>query len=226
VRHALLVGPNSGYGEDNRCMVDAIANGGGRFKGVAVVPNDATRAELEELKNAGVVGVACNAALLGVDHYADMQRLFAELVELDLFVDVQVEGDQMAALAPLLARSGAQILVDHCGRPRIGEGVDAPGFRALLDLAHTRRATVKLSGYVKFAREPFPYPDARPFVSALLDAFGPHACVWSSDWPFLRAPERQDYGPLLALAEELLPDARVRRAVLWETPRRLFGFGR
>ena len=29
VRHALLVGPNSGYGEDNRCLLDAIAHGGG-----------------------------------------------------------------------------------------------------------------------------------------------------------------------------------------------------
>jgi predicted TIM-barrel fold metal-dependent hydrolase len=40
VRFALLVGPNSGYEQDNRCMLDAIANGRGRFKGIAVVPND------------------------------------------------------------------------------------------------------------------------------------------------------------------------------------------
>jgi predicted TIM-barrel fold metal-dependent hydrolase len=39
-QHALLVGPNSGYGTDNRCLLDAIAGGGGRFKGIAVVPND------------------------------------------------------------------------------------------------------------------------------------------------------------------------------------------
>src|SRR6478672_4734475 len=36
--HALLVGPNSGYEQDNRCLLDAIANGAGRFKGIAVVP--------------------------------------------------------------------------------------------------------------------------------------------------------------------------------------------
>ena len=33
VRHALVVGPNSGYGQDNRCLLDAMAKSGGRFKG-------------------------------------------------------------------------------------------------------------------------------------------------------------------------------------------------
>ena len=49
--------------------------------------------------------------------------------------------------------------------------------------------------------------------------------MWGSDWPFLRATERVDYGPLLKLVEALLPDAGERRSVLWDTPRRLFGFG-
>jgi predicted TIM-barrel fold metal-dependent hydrolase len=177
------------------------------------------------LKSAGIVGVAYNVALLGVDYYAATAPLLAHLAGLDMFVNVQVQDDQMAELAPLLVKSGAKILIDHCGRPRIEGGVDQPGFRAVLDLARTRRAAVKLSGYVKFGREPHPYADARPFVRALLDAFGPGACLWASDWPYLRAPHRIDYGPLVALAAELLPDAAVRRAVMWDTPRRLFAFG-
>lgn len=225
VRHALLVGPNSGYGEDNRCLLDAIAHSGGRLKGIAVVRNDIGRAELVQLKDAGVVGIAFNAALLGVDHYAGTAPLLAQLAALDLVVSVQVEGDQMAALAPLFERSDVQIVVDHCGRPRTDAGIDQPGFRALLELARTGRAAVKLSGYVKFAREAHPYADAWPYVRALLDAFGPDACVWASDWPFLRAPERCDYGPLLALASDLVPDPADRKKILWDTPRRLFGFG-
>lgn len=38
VKHALLVGPNSGYGLDNRCLLDTLKQGGGRYKGIAVVP--------------------------------------------------------------------------------------------------------------------------------------------------------------------------------------------
>jgi predicted TIM-barrel fold metal-dependent hydrolase len=49
--------------------------------------------------------------------------------------------------------------------------------------------------------------------------------VWGSDWPFLRMPERIDYGPLLALlAERQVPDDAARRRILWDTPCREFGF--
>jgi len=83
VDHAVLVGPNSGYGEDNRCLLDALAAGGGRFRGMAVVHNDTSRAELAGLREAGVLGVTLNAALLGTEYYADAGRLLADLEALD-----------------------------------------------------------------------------------------------------------------------------------------------
>lgn len=224
VRHALLVGPNSGYGTDNRCLLDAIAHGRGRFKGIAVVPNDASRSELERLKVAGVVGVAFNATVHGVDHYASTAGLLRMLADLDLFIQIQVEHDQLVPLAPMLEQSGARILIDHCGRPTPGAGLEQPGFKALLALARTGRAAVKLSGYQKFSAEPPPYGDAQPFVHALIDAFTLDACMWASDWPFLKATERLDVGPLLRAVERLLPDAADRRRLLWDTPRRWLGF--
>ncbi len=224
VRHALLVGPNSGYGTDNRCLLDAITRGQGRFKGIAVVPNGASRSELERLKAAGVVGVAFNATVHGVDHYAATAGLLRMLADLDLFIQIQVEHDQLVPLAPMLEQSGARILIDHCGRPTPGAGLEQPGFQALLALARTRRAAVKLSGYQKFSAEPPPYGDAQPFVHALIDAFTLDACMWASDWPFLKATERLDVGPLLRAVERLLPDPADRRRLLWDTPCRLFGF--
>ena len=224
VRHALLVGPNSGYGTDNRCLLDAIAHGRGRFKGIAVVPNDASRSELERLKVAGVVGVAFNATVHGVDHYAATAGLLRMLADLDLFIQIQVEHDQLVPLAPMLEQSGARILIDHCGRPTPGAGLEQPGFQALLALARTGRAAVKLSGYQKFSAEPPPYGDAQPFVHALIDAFTLDACMWASDWPFLKATERLDVGPLLRAVERLLPDPADRRRLLWDTPCRWLGF--
>jgi predicted TIM-barrel fold metal-dependent hydrolase len=224
VRHALLVGPNSGYEQDNRCLLDAIANGQERFKGIAVVPNEAGERELQRLKAAGIIGVAFNATFHGVDYYRDTSNLLARLNALDLCVSLQVQHDQLVVLAPMLERSGIRLLVDHCGRPTPDTGLAQPGFQALLRLAKTKRVCVKLSGYVKFARDPYPYDDARPYVEALLGAFTPDGCLWASDWPFLRAPQRVDYGPLLKLVEQFLPDSGDRRKVLWETPCRVLGF--
>jgi predicted TIM-barrel fold metal-dependent hydrolase len=224
VRHGLLVGPNSGYERDNRCMLDAIANGGGRFKGIAVAPNDVSRDELLRLRAAGVVGVAFNATFHGVERYLGVSGLLDTLDALGMCVSLQVEGDQLLALAPMLERSGVTILIDHCGRPAIDAGVDQPGFRALLGLARTRRVFVKLSGYIKFSRRRDDYADALPFLAALLDAYTPDGCMWASDWPYLRAPEHVDYAPLLQFAHRLLPAAADRRKVMWETPCRVLGF--
>jgi predicted TIM-barrel fold metal-dependent hydrolase len=223
-QYALIVGPNSGYGRDNRCLIDAIAYSAGRCKGIAVIANDASRADLEALKAAGIVGVAWNVTHYGVDYYANASGLLDNLAALDLFVQVQVEHDQLVPLVPMLERSDVRILIDHCGRPTPGAGLDQPGFRALLGLAATRRAFVKLSGIVKFSREPFPHRDARPYIDALIDAFTLDACMWASDWPFLRAPARIDYGVLLALVLDLFPNAAQRRQVLWKTPDSLFRF--
>ncbi|MEO6853733.1 MAG: amidohydrolase family protein, partial [Rhodoferax sp.] len=193
-------------------------------KGVAVVPLDTSLAELQDLQAAGVVGVTLNAALLGVDYYRAAGPLLERLRQLGLWAQVQVQNDDLVALKPLLVDSGARLLFDHCGRPNPTAGLGQPGFQALLGLAETGRAVVKISSLAKTSVQPFPHPDAWPFVQALLDAYTPKALVWASDWPFLRAPERIDYGPLLALFGRVVPDAAAQQAMLWDTPRRLFGF--
>ena len=61
-------------------------------------------------------------------------------------------------------------------------------------------------------------------VTALVEAFTLDHCLWASDWPYLRAPVRVDYGVLLQLVLTLFPNASDRRKLLWDTPRELFGF--
>lgn len=224
VRHAVVVGPNSGYDTDNRCLLDLLERGAGRFKGVAVVDNDITRDDLAVLKRAGIVGTTMQAALLGVEHFAGTAPLLRNLADLDLFADVQVQHDQLPQLAPLLDQSGVNVLIDHCGRPDPAGGLDQPGFAALLAAGRTGRYWVKLSGLVKCSAQRYPWADSRPFVDALVQAFTPERCLWGSDWPFLRAPERIDYATILTLTQQLLPDPAVREQILWTTPARLFGF--
>jgi predicted TIM-barrel fold metal-dependent hydrolase len=224
VRHALIVGPNSGYGLDNRCLLHALAQGRGRYKGVAVVSNDASVSELQDLQAQGVVGVAFNVALLGTAFYADTAPLLQRLRDLGLWAQVQVQDDQLLDMNALLLDSGVRVVFDHCGRPRTAEGLAQPGFQTLLQWAQTGRACVKLSGIAKFS-EQLPFcADAQPYVKALIEAFTPQSLVWASDWPFLRAPTRLDYGPIRHQVVDWFPNAADRQAVLWDTPRRLFGW--
>jgi len=225
VRHCLLVQPNSGYGSDNSCMLDAIAQGGGCFKGIAIIELDADLASLRQFKSQGIVGAAFNPTFHGSDYYKNSAGLIAKLAELDMFLQIQSEHDQLSMFVPWIESMPIKVLIDHCGRPTPDAGLGQAGFQALLRIARTKRVSVKLSGYSKFSRVPYPFEDCWPYVRAMVDAFTLERCLWASDWPYLRAPQRQDYGPLIELAELLFPNAADRRVLFWDTPRRLFGFG-
>ena len=146
-------------------------------------------------------------------------------IDRDMFLQIQVREDQLLAFLPLIEQSRVRLFVDHCGRPAPERGLAQPGFQALLDLGRAGRASVKLSGFSQFSRDRYPFRDVWPFVHALTEAFGWDGCVWGSDWPFLRSPERNDYGLLLDLIADLVPEEANRRKLLWDTPARLFGFG-
>ncbi len=224
VRHCLLVQPNSGYGSDNSCLLDTIAHGEGRFKGIAIIDFDADPATLRDLTRHGIVGAAFNPTFHGNDYYKNSAALIGKLAELDMFLNLQCEHDQLSMFVPWIEAMPIRVLIDHCGRPTPEDGLQQAGFAALLRLAQTGRVSVKLSGYSKFSRTGYPFDDCRRFIRAIVEAFTLDHCLWSSDWPFLRAPERQDYGPLVELAETLFPDEADRRKLFWDTPRRLLGF--
>lgn len=224
VKHALLVGPNSGYATDNRCLLHALKIGQGAFKGIAVVPNDCPLETLESLKAQGVIGVAFNVALMGLDFYADIEPLLRRLRQLDMWAQFQVEKDLLLECLPMLSRVDVKVMIDHCGRPHLPAGLAQAGFQALLALGRERRAVVKLSGHAKFSAEGYPFADVRPYVEALAHDFGLAHCVWASDWPFLKAPYRLDYGPLLRACESMFT-VEERHQLMWASARQHFGFG-
>jgi predicted TIM-barrel fold metal-dependent hydrolase len=222
VQHALLVGPNSGYGVDNRCLLDAIAHGGSqsipRFKGIAVVPNDCSEESLAKLSQQGIIGVAFNASLHGVAYYAGILPLLKRLAQQNMWAQFQVEGDQLIDLLPMIEASGVRLMIDHCGRPKLQAGVQQKGFQALLALGRARQALVKLSGLAKFSQSGFPFDDAKPFIEALARNFGLDRCMWASDWPYLKGSPRLDYGPMMALYAELF-SLQDCEQLMWHTPR-------
>lgn len=224
IRHSLIVAPTSGYNTDNRCLLDTLLRGEGRFKGIALVPDDISLDELAKLKSQGIVGIALNVAMSEPYRYQHLDGLIGKLNELDLFTQLQVVDDQLTDLIPLLQRTRPRLIVDHSGRPNIRAGLDQPAFRALLALADQPQTFVKLSGLAKFSVQSWPFRDGWPYLYALLDAFTAERCLWGSDWPFLRATERMDISTQLLLMKMLIDDDHTLKQVLWDTPCRVFGF--
>ena len=223
VRHALLVEPNSGYGLDNTCMLDAIKSHGAVFKGIAVVANDCSDEQLTLLQRQGVIGIAFNASLHGCAAYADIAPLLRRIRSRGMWAQFQVQDDQLIDLLPMIEASGVRVMIDHCGRPDLNRDVSQAGFQALLALGRDGQSVVKLSGFAKFSRDGLPFNDVRPYVEALAKNFGLQRCLWASDWPYLKAPYRLDFGPMLALYANLF-DISECEQIMWHSPKALLEF--
>jgi predicted TIM-barrel fold metal-dependent hydrolase len=225
VGRALVVQP-SGYGTDNACLLDTLARSGWRFRGIAVIDWACPDRELVEMKRRGVVGVRLNLPRSGADLLSrpGARDFLARVAALGWLVQVYAGADMWAGIEPILRASGVTVLIDHMGEPDPARGVTHPGFQAVLRLGREAGALVKLSAPYRVSEKPFPYDDVAPFVTALLDAFGPERCVWGSDWPFLAAPAPVDYGRMLEWLGRWVPDAGTQALVLRDNPARLFGF--
>lgn len=224
--HGLLVGAVP-YAGDNSAMLKAISDFPGRFKGIALIrDDDITDRTLQDLHDGGVVGVRVNLMSFGLKELTTRgaDRLFARIRELGWFIQLHLQEDDLVEAAPLLRKTGCRLMFDHFGRPRPDRGLDQPGFRALLEFGREGNAVCKLSGPFRSSQTGYPFTDVDPFIEAAIGAFTLENCIWGSDWPFVRMDERVDYGPPLTCLTRWLPDAADRRTVLWETPRRLFGF--
>jgi predicted TIM-barrel fold metal-dependent hydrolase len=224
--HALLVQP-SGYGVDNAAMLDAIEARRGRFKGIAMVEPGATDRALEALVDAGVVGVRFNLPSYdpGALSRPETPLLLERLRAVGLFAQVYAHDAQWAEVAPVLRASRVRVLVDHFGAHDLAAGTGQPGFRSVLALGREGQASVKLSAPFRVSSQADRYGDLDEFVEALLGAFGPGACVFGSDWPFLGCRPRPDLGGVLKALRRWLPDPRDQQRVLWDNPYRLFRFG-
>jgi len=226
---AVLVQP-SFHGTDNRAMLAAMAQAGEKFRGVAVLADDASERDIAALHAAGVRGARLNIVdvkngkgelpLDRIARLADRIKSFGWHIEFLMHVDEFPELDRM------LARLPVDCVFGHLGYVRADKGVATPGFQALLRLMRAGRAWVKLTGPYRISAAPLPHADMHAFAHALVEA-APDRLVWGSDWPHVKTewsipmPNDGDLADLLAL---WVPDADIRRRVLVDNPARLYGF--
>jgi predicted TIM-barrel fold metal-dependent hydrolase len=130
------------------------------------------------------------------------------------------------ALEPRLRRCPVPLVFDHLGRPRGGEGIDAPGFQVVRRLLAERDdCWTKISSFYRLSDSGPPhYADMRPFVQAVL-ADRPERCMWGTNWPH---PGLTKFMPndadLLDLLESWLPGDAVRERLFATNAARLYRF--
>ncbi|MDW8314370.1 MAG: amidohydrolase family protein [Rhodovarius sp.] len=223
IERMVVVQP-SVYGTDNACSLDAAARFGlDRARVVAVIDETADAAALRALHEGGVRGVRFNAVSGNGTPLEQLELLARRIAPFGWHIQLYAEGRQLPELAPRLLALPVEVVIDHMGGVRTADGLDAPGFCALLRLLESGRAWVKLCGYRISSLGP-PFADVAPFARALLAA-APERCVWGTDWPHPSLSEwMPEDGQLFDLLGQWAPSEAERRRVLVENPARLYGF--
>jgi predicted TIM-barrel fold metal-dependent hydrolase len=236
IQRVVIVTP-SVYGTDNRPTLFGIQARGRDARGVAVIDEKTSDAELDAWAKQGVCGIRLNLATGGINDPGVAAKRFQYAAERmkgrKWHVQLNTNLAMISALKDQLAASPVAIVVDHFGNARESEGPQQPGFDALVDLVRSGVAYVKISvsggpraDYSGFA------PLARALIAANQDRI-----VWGTNWPHPNAttpPGRKpteltpvhqvDDGLVLNQLALWVPDAAVRRRILVDNPARLYGF--
>jgi len=212
------------YGSDNALTKAAVAALGAQARGIGLVTDDGTEADLDDLRDAGVVGVRLNYVHGGVLSWDGVKRLAPMLAERGMHVQMLMNAHKhMEELAEDVRAMPVPVCFDHIGWPDLSLGVDEPGFQTLRNLVADGAAYVKLSAPYRVCDAP--YDQATAFMAALAEA-NPERCLWGSDWPhiMLGDAKQPDAGILLNHFLSTVTSPEAQQKILVDTPAGLYGF--
>lgn len=230
VGRAVLVQP-SVYGTDNTVMLSALRTmtaAGVQCRGVGVVDETVTEAELDDMHEAGVRGLRFNLVDLadpGKGPPLEAIRALAERIaprrwhaEFLIHVDDYPDFDERFGDFP------TAIVIGHMGYLRLGQDIACDGFAGMLRLAATGRCWVKLTAPYRISPGDLPYEEAGVFARAVVAA-APGRAVWGTDWPHVMVKKAMpNDADLCDLFFGWVPDADLRRRILVDNAAELYDF--
>jgi predicted TIM-barrel fold metal-dependent hydrolase len=230
----------SAYGTDNAVTLYGMKARGANARGIAVIDEKTPDSDLDAMASAGVRGIRLISGANGPTDPAVARRRFQAAVprmkSRNWHIQMYTSLGILLALKDLIQASPVPVVFDHFGGAQAARGLNQPGFPDLLELLHSEKAYVKISGAYRASTRGPDYFDVAPLARALIRA-NPDHVVWGSDWPHpngtvvpgrkptdVAPPFQIDDGRLLNQLPIWEPDAAVRKKILVDNPTRLYGF--
>jgi 2-pyrone-4,6-dicarboxylate lactonase len=225
LERAVLVNASC-HGSDNTVILDAIAQSGGKYKGVANVADSITDAEFERLHEGGIRGIRFNfvAHLGGTPDLDVFDSLVQRVRPLGWHVVLHFDAKDLLDFGEMLRKLPVPFVIDHMGRVPTKDGLDQPPFKILLETARMENCWVKICGAERVSSLGPPFSDAAPFAQAIIEVAADRT-LWGTDWPHPNIKKHMpNDGDLVDLIPVLMPDPEIRQKVLVDNPNRLYEF--
>jgi len=236
MQRVVIVTP-SVYGTDNSATSYGMKARGNDARGVAVIGDKTTDAEIDNLARLGYKGIRLNLSTGGTNDPKEARRRLLAAVERvknrNWHIQINTTLPMIAAMKDTLAASPVTLVFDHYGNANEALGVQQPGFSDLVDLVRSGKAYVKIS-VTAGPRQNYGYftPLAQMLIAANVDRI-----IWGTNWPHPNSttpPGRKptdltplwqvDDGLVLNLLPVWAPDAGTRKKILVDNPAKLYEF--
>jgi predicted TIM-barrel fold metal-dependent hydrolase len=214
------------HGVDNTVILDAIAQSGGRYRGVANVDLSFTDRDFETLHEGGIRGIRFNFVqhLGGTPDMDEFKRLVERAAAFRWHVVLHFDAKDLLEFYSMLRELPVPFIIDHMGRVPTKDGLDQEPFKILLNVARMDNCWIKICGAERISSKGPPFTDAVPFAQAILRV-APERALWGTDWPHPNIKKHMpNDGDLVDLIPLFMPDAALQRRVLVDNPHRLYGF--
>jgi predicted TIM-barrel fold metal-dependent hydrolase len=217
------------YGADNACTLDALRQFAPRARGIAVIDDKTSEAQLDEMARAGIRGIRLNFETFGQtdpdalrqQFQAAVRRVAARKWHIQMYTRLPV----IAGLEKEILAAPVPVVIDHFGGAEASRGTRQPGFGTLVGLVRSGKAYVKISAPYRISNQrpdylgdvltrdsginprpplkPLDYEDVAPLAKELILA-NPQRILWGSDWPHpagapLPGHTAADVAPLLQI---------------------------
>jgi len=226
LERAVLVNASC-HGSDNTVIVDAIAQSGGKYRGVANSDDSFTEKDFGKLHEQGFRGVRFNFVkhLGGMPDMGEFRRTLDKIKPFDWHIDLHFDAGDLVEHDALIKSLPVPFIIDHMGRVPTKDGLEQEPFKRLLALArNNEKCWIKISGSERIASEGPPFASAVPFAQALIEA-APDRILWGTDWPHPNiAKHMPNDGDLVDLIPLMMPDAATQKKILVDNPHRLYQF--
>ena len=223
ITRTVVVQPTA-YGKDNTCTLDGMAALGKDARGVAVVDQEVSDAELRRLDDAGMRAARLHMLPGGAIGWDIADAVVKRAQSVGWHAQLQMDGKLLPDRERQIFDWPGRIVIDHIGRIADPVSVGNPAFRCLLRLVDTGRVWVKLSGpYLVSKAGPPRYEDVSELAKALVKA-APERMLWATNWPHPSEKHPPDEADLLDLLLDWAPDAGARRKILVDNPAELYRF--
>lgn len=220
----VIITQGNAHQKDNANLLACLIEMGDVARGVAVIDETTSDAEIGALSEAGVVGARIMDLPSGAVGLDALEAVDARAYAADWMIAVQFDGNKLLDHLPRLARIRSRWVFDHHGKFFAGVDPDGPEIAALLTLIDRGNVWFKFAGVYESSRDGWPYEDVAA-VSRKIAAHAPERIVWGSNWPHNMIRKTEDYPDDARLAELVLgwlADDRTRHLALVENPERLF----